>query len=444
MNESVSAPLAEIAPPRAQIRIAEKEWSLATRIAFRFVCTYWALYSLPSTGRISFFGVIPGAQAYKNVWQAIVQWVAIHVFHLSGSVTVYRFTGSGDTTLDYVQNLCFLVLAFVVALVLSLIDRGRKNYQTLHSWLRVLVRYTLAITLLSYGFSKVFPVLFPFPALSRMIEPFGDFSPMGVLWDFMGSSPAYTIFAGTMETLGGALLLFRRTTTLGALVSAGVMLNVVVLNFCYDVPVKLYSLNLLLMAVFLMAPDLGKLTGLLVLNRPAAPLTTSGPVFEKRWMKIAALCIQILFLAFFPMQNALQSYKFYKGAVLNPFNRPPLYGLYRVESFTRNGKEILPLITDVSRWKTVVAQNAAILQVRMMDDTLRGFATQYDSSSSTVTLSGTSKVILIYSRPDADHVVVKGTLDNDALEVRMRRRDPSEFLLVNRGFHWINELPFNR
>jgi hypothetical protein len=26
----------------------------------------------------------------------------------------------------------------------------------------------------------------------------------------------------------------------------------------------------------------------------------------------------------------------------------------------------------------------------------------------------------------------------------MRRKDPSEFLLVNRGFHWINELPFNR
>ena len=334
MNESVSAPLAEIAPARAQIRAEEKEWSLATRIAFRFFCAYWVLYSLPSTGRISFFGVIPGAQAYKNVWQAIVQWVAIHVFHLSGSVTVYRFTGSGDTTLDYVQNLCFLVLAFAVALVWSLMDRGRKNYQALNSWLRLLVRYTLAITLFSYGFTKVFPMQFPFPGLSRMIEPFGDFSPMGVLWQFMGSSPAYTIFAGAMETFGGALLLFRRTTTLGALVSAGVLLNVVVLNFCYDVPVKLYSLNLLLMAVFLMAPDLGKLTGLLVLNRPAAPMTMSGPVFEKRWMRIGAVSIQVLFIGFFPMQNALRIYWSYRDAVLSPV-RPPLYGLYQVEHFIR-------------------------------------------------------------------------------------------------------------
>jgi hypothetical protein len=307
-----------------------------------------------------------------------------------------------------------------------------------------LVRYTLAITLLSYGFSKVFPVQFPFPALSRMIEPFGNFSPMGVLWQFMGSSPAYTIFAGTMEAFGGALLLFRRTTALGALVSAGVLLNVVVLNFCYDVPVKLYSLNLLLMAVFLIAPDLGKLTGFLVLNRPAAPLTASGPVFEKRWMRIGALCIKILFVAFFPLQNALQNYRFYQSAVLNPADRPPLYGLYQVESFTRNGKEVPPLITDVSRWKTVVVQNAAILQVRMMDDTLQGFAAQYNASASSLTLTGISKIILTYSRPDADRVVLTGTLDNNPLEVRMRRRDPSEFLLVNRGFHWINELPFNR
>ena len=111
-------------------------------------------------------------------------------------------------------------------------------------------------------------------------------------------------------------------------------------------------------------------------------------------MRIGALSIKILFIGFFPLQNALQSYQFYKSAVLNPVDRPPLYGLYQVESFKQNGKEVPPLITDVSRWKTVVAQNAAIIQVRMMDDTLRGFAAQYDASASTVTLSAISKIIL--------------------------------------------------
>ena len=303
------------------------------------------------------------------------------------------------------------------------------------------MRYTLAFTLFSYGFSKVFPLQFPFPALSRFIEPFGDFSPMGVLWQFMGSSPAYTMFAGARRR-SAECCSCSGETTLGALVSAAVLLNVVVLNFCYDVPVKLYSLNLLLMAVFLMAPDLGKLAGFLVMNRPAAPATSSGPVFEKRWMRIGALAVKVLLVGFFPIQNVVEDIG-YKNAVVHP-DRPPLYGLYQVESFTRNGKEVPPLITDLSRWKTVVAQYAALLQIRMMDDTLRGFAAQYDSLGQHCYPHGDFKIILTYSRPDANHVVMTGTLENDPLEIRMRRRDPSEFLLVNRGFHWINELPFNR
>jgi hypothetical protein len=51
--------------------------------------------------------------------------------------------------------------------------------------------------------------------------------------------------------VGGALLLFRRTTTAGALVLIAVLTNIVTLNFSCDVPVKLFSSHLLLMAVSL-------------------------------------------------------------------------------------------------------------------------------------------------------------------------------------------------
>jgi hypothetical protein len=55
-----------------------------------------------------------------------------------------------------------------------------------------------------------------------------------------------------------------------------------------------------------------------------------------------------------------------------------------------------------------------------------------------------SKSTLAYARPDADRVVLQGTLGSDAVAIRLRRIYTSKFLLVNRGFHWINELPFNR
>jgi hypothetical protein len=37
-----------------------------------------------------------------------------------------------------------------------------------------------------------------------------------------------------------------------------------------------------------------------------------------------------------------------------------------------------------------------------------------------------------------------GMLSRDLLVVTLRKIDPSRYLLVNRGFHWINEVPFNR
>jgi hypothetical protein len=137
------------------------------------------------------------------------------------------------------------------------------------------------------------------------------------------------------------LLLFRRTATLGAMASAAVLLNIVMLNFCYDVPVKLYSLNLLLMAIFLMLPDLGRLANLLVLNRPAAAASLDSPPFKvrwikPRWMKIGAIAFKVLFIGYFLYGTVTEGWQGYKGFVLN---RPkaPIYGLYEVENFNRAG-----------------------------------------------------------------------------------------------------------
>ena len=208
--------------------------------------------------------------------------------------------------------------------------------------------------LFSYGFAKVFPLQFTFPRLDRLIEPFNQFSPMGLLWTFMGYSKAYTIFSGAAEVTGGLLLLFRRTATLGAMVSAAVMLNVVMLNFCYDVPVKLYSLNLLLMAIFLMTPDLGRLANVLVLNRPSRPVNLAGP-FDRRWARNGMAVVKTIFIGFVLFQQIKGGYEGYRSFYVTP-QRPPLFGMYDVEGFAVNGKELPPLTTDTTRWKRMVAQ----------------------------------------------------------------------------------------
>ncbi len=230
------------------------------------------------------------------------------------------------------------------------------------------------------------------------------------------------------------------------MVSAAVLLNIVMLNFCYDVPVKLYSVNLLLMAVFLMAGDLRRVLNVLVLNRPAPAADLSGARFQRRALRIGAVVFQVLFVGYFLYSDASGGWQYYSKAVLHPL-RPPLYGLYDVEGFRRNGQDIPPLTTDTVRWKRVVLQTPTNASVRLMDDTARPFTAEYDDANHRLTLTGQTdkhKNVFQYSKPDPDHVLLEGKLNENAVVVRLRKVDPQKFLLMNRGFHWINERPFNR
>ncbi|HEY4230313.1 MAG TPA: hypothetical protein VGO79_09075 [Thermoanaerobaculia bacterium] len=44
----------------------------------------------------------------------------------------------------------------------------------------------------------------------------------------------------------------------------------------------------------------------------------------------------------------------------------------------------------------------------------------------------------------SDRLVLEGELDHHRSRLELRRLDDSKFLLVSRGFHWVQERPFNR
>jgi uncharacterized membrane protein YphA (DoxX/SURF4 family) len=406
-------------------------WSLAHKLAFRFLCCYYVLYTLPESGRVSIIGEIPKSdfvfKHYENLWHKFVPWVATRFFHVTGTPATYFRTGSGDTTLQYVHQFLYIVIALTAMLVWSVLDRKRPNYRALGAWLRLLVRYTLAFTLFGYGFAKVFPLQMQPPRFMKLMEPYGEFTPMGVLWNFMGASPAYTIYSGAAEVLGGLLLIFRRTATLGAMVSAAVMFNVAALNYSYDVPVKLYSTNLFLMAIFLLAPELRRLANFLVLNRPAGPSEVQQVEFSARRMRIAAIAFWTLFVGYALYGQVSGGWDGYKETYRNA-KHPPLWGLYDVESGAP------PL------WRKVAVDFPQQMAVRTTEDKVQFIPTEY--ADNTVTLNKKDK--LTVSRPDPDHVVLEGTLNGAPSAIRLKKVDTSKMPIFGRGFHWINEYPFNR
>ncbi len=51
---------------------------------------------------------------------------------------------------------------------------------------------------------------------------------------------------------------------------------------------------------------------------------------------------------------------------------------------------------------------------------------------------------LAFSRPADDRLVLTGQWESDSISVQLKRIDESRFLLLNRGFHWIQYSPFFR
>lgn len=439
-------PLAPVSPTLEPGAPAPAAWSLARRIAFRFAFAYLLLYSLPGP-----VDSLPGmeflSEAFESGWYAVVPWVGKHVMGLEKDITRFP-TGSGDTLYNYVQLPVLFAVSVLVAAVWSGVDRRRTQYVKAHDVLRVFLRYVLAISMLSYGLAKVFKSQFPFPFPERMVEPLGEFSPMGLLWTFMGYSRGYNVFAGGAEVLGGLLLLSRRTTTLGALVIVAVMTNVVALNFFYDVPVKLYSSHLVLMAVFLLLPDVQRLLAVLLLNRATEPRALGTPFLLSRREARGILALKVLFIAAvgWSFYDSRAGY-FVKYNDASP--KPALYGLYEVESFTRDGQVLPPLLGDPLRWRYLAVNRFNRASVRGMDDRVQRFGMEHDAGKATVTFTegqgdAQKKFVLTYSQPDAEHLVVQGTFQGAPTEVRLKKVDDSKHVLVNRGFNWIQELPFNR
>jgi hypothetical protein len=430
-------------------------WGPMKRLLFRFAFAYlvlstlpfplnhaWHLAGLPEPAKSI---VNLGSQVagwYTDLWHGPVALVGERVF----GVNVAIITSNDDTTYHYVKTFCHLVLAAAVAVVWTLLARNRTGYARLHRGLRVYLRFALASWLIEYASFKVIKTQFADPGLSRLLQPVGEMSPMRLLWTFMGASEGYTVFTGLGELLAGLLLTFRRTTLLGALLSIAIMTHVLALNLCYDVPVKLFSFQLLLLAVFLTLPDLPRLANLFLLGRPAEAVEVHR-LFRRPWLDRAAAAVRTtLVLGFAGLLLAQAHHSRHTSGDLRP--RPPLYGVWFVEEFVLGGEDRPPLTTDATRWQRLIVEDPRWVSVQFMNQSRATYDQTLDPDSRTLTLEKSGdpawKATLTYGQPEADVLTLEGTLAGKRIRVRCRRADESRFLLITRGFHWINEGPFLR
>ncbi|PRQ01274.1 hypothetical protein ENSA7_58790 [Enhygromyxa salina] len=431
---------------------------MVTRTAFRALAVYFILYTAPfPLNCLPWLGELL-AEAVSLLRSELATWVGRVVFGIDDLFT--GPTGSGDTTEVQLIVLINVFITIVAVIVWSLVDRKQRDHAAAKRWLEHGCAWFLGITITYYGWAKIIPTQFPTPSLTRLLSTYGESSPMGLLWTFMGASPAYCVFTGLAETLGGTLVLFRRTRTLGALICVGVMTNVVMLNLCYDVPVKLFSLHLLALASGLAWLDRERLFALFW-SHEAVPARELPPLFASRRGQIAGRVTAIALLAwvtYTSIDQGLDAYRSYGDGR----EHPPLYGIYDVDSFSLDAEELPPLTTDAVRWRALVIDSALPIElvdferpgyitIQQMDGALSYHVVEYDTEALTMTvmpsgayeLDDDAEADVLRFEQTIDGLVVTGTWQGQALEARLQQRPRSKLVLLERGFHWINETPYN-
>ena len=254
---------------------ASPKWTIVKQFAFRAFSIYLILYFTFISG----FGYGNPVFNYVNpplqsVFSAFANFTFKIFFHR-------EFKGDfpiGDSYLTYTGMFSFLLIAIFFSFVWTIIDKG-SSFPKFFKFMHVFARYYLAIILFAFGIDKLVLLQFTLhPA--QFLQPVGSMDPHMLFWVFVGASKSYQIFGGLMETIAAILLLFRRTSTIGALIALTLLINVFILNIGYDTFVKVGVFHFLLFNILILIPDIKRLFGFFISGQNKS-LSAIPPIIEK-------------------------------------------------------------------------------------------------------------------------------------------------------------------
>lgn len=408
-------------------------WKGSEKIFFRFFLVFVPLFVftlpyphhvLPDTGRW-----------LQHITEALASFTGDHLFRISHP---YNAKVLSDSTGAYLHTFNVILLSLLASTIWSLADRRRPHYSKLQYAFFVFIRYYLAMTLMDYGFAKIFKTQFYQPEPNTMFTPMGEISRDLLYWSTMGSSYSYNIFMGLMEVIPALLLLFRRTRLLGALLATAVMVNVIAVNFSYFISVKLFSSFLLLLCFLLMAPDIRRLWFFFVRQTdvPAPAQWFPAPGGQGKRLLLASLkslavCLILL--------ETLQP--FFSGSDFNDdaFPRPRWHGAWQVGLYVRNGDTLPPLTTDLHRVDRIFIHRKGYLITQNMQGAMQDYKLEYGADGKSISLENTFTLqnsTLKVTQPADSVLSFSGVMDKDTIVMHTRQLNHLRMPLLNEDFSW--------
>jgi hypothetical protein len=446
-------------------------WNVYQKIAFRFVFIFFILFIVFLDWSVNSLLTYLYYEAHlADFLNTIIFWVGKQVFDIQYTI-ISPFDGQhNDRTYVYLLYFTMAAVSVVGAIVWSILDKNRTNFQTLYYWLTTIVRYYLAFTLFLFALEKFFKMQFPDLGYYTLTEPLGDMSPMSLAWAFFGYSYGYNIFMGLAES-AALLLLFRRTMTFGALLTLGTLANVMVVNYNYDVHAKMYPTALFVMTLFLLLPNITSVMKFFFTGQAVSLPVINAPVFEKRWMNISKTVLKVVVISYFVVFTVIDYFGYKKRSNERAEAKSALSGIYDVDTFVIN-KDTLSTDNPL-RWKQIAIGGNMVEAARLSGDSIAFLYVAVDKKE--IIVSGDQNDLLakmqeVYNEhglhswekmdsiliarqiesslhfelQDSTTLTLKGIIKSDSVFITAKRKpiDIKNFRLLKRRFHWITEASY--
>jgi hypothetical protein len=437
-------------PPDDAGTAPEPRWTGRQKLAFRLLFVIGGgLLLLSVYGNIGL-----GSLWYiTGIWWALAQ---IGSYLVRGEGVEVVLASGGDQLWMWCMHLGWIVVSLVIVAIWTTLarKRNRPNYRSLAGLLEIFARYGLAISMVYYGVAKAIPTQMGFMQLpAHQLQLTGDTSLFNTLWGFMGASDGYSIVTGLIELAAGLLLLFRKTSLVGAGLAIVATTQVAILDLFYDVPVKIVAWELLVISVALTARYWRPLLAV-AFNRggaqPVAALPVAGA--QRTWLRITGYTVKSVATTLILLMVVVQSSVLYY-VIHTP--RSDLDGTWRATSFTIDGRPAALTDRGPAPWPNL----AITLRGDADSEVLKMFSTGYDSVV-TQEVSGYTTAwlteqkgdvlelrkkkddqpLLLTVRLDGDRLRVSATVDGKRIEGEYERRfmerDRSRIRLIQPDDEW--------
>lgn len=413
----------------------DNHWSNSHRLLLYATFIFVVLFAVTTSEVLEW---LPYIRPYTNpVFETLVLWSAKYIFQIQEPF-IYQISSDSLGLLIHLFNLMVISLA----VGLSLFAFPKLSAKKIYYWLHTFVSYYIALQLLIYGFNKVFKYQFFLPEPNTLYATVGETPRDLLFWSLMGSAYGYTVFGGILEVIAGLLLLFQKTRLLGGLLSIGLFVHVVAINFGFNISVKVYSSCYLLFAILIIVPHFRRLYGFFILNKWIS-IKNWRPNYTTKSSRLLYALTKTLVVGLLFLECL---YPYFES---NNFNddslaRPTFHGAYQVSSFVQNTISYPAMAGYTQRWKNVFIHRRGYWIIEYMDGRRQDYEFRWDATAQLFELTHTQtkeRTLLQYQQLEDNTLELSGKFAKNHLKTYLQPLDWRALPLLQYEFHWtIDEL----